>query len=120
MRAGLLAGAQGLDGRYSPFYGSNWLLALVHALFVAIVFIEMCVPWGESEPRAADPGAGQGAAAAQARRARSATRFIARCRVLSKPSRFRRTSVCSALTITPSKKASTGPRSAASRCSDAV
>ena len=44
-------------------------------------------------------------------------RLVQRC---SRPRRFRRRSVSSALTITPSKKASTGARSAASVCSEAV
>ena len=47
------------------------------------------------------------------RRDRSATRFMASCRLLSRPWRFKRRSSSSALTITPSKKASTGVRSAA-------
>jgi len=51
---------------------------------------------------------------------RSATRFIAPCSVASRPRRFRRKSVSSALTITPSKNASTGARRAASVCSEPV
>lgn len=52
--------------------------------------------------------------------AKSATRFMARCKALSRPRRFMRKSICSALTITPSKKASTGARKAARVCRLAV
>ena len=55
-----------------------------------------------------------------ASRSSCATRFIAACSDISRPRRLSRKSACSALTITPSKKASTGSRSAASVCSEAV
>ena len=54
------------------------------------------------------------------KRLKSATLFMAMCRVLSSPRRFRRTSSCSAFTITSSKNASTGARRPAKVCKLAV
>ncbi len=51
---------------------------------------------------------------------RSATRFIAVCSCASRPSRLARSAASSALTITDSKKASTGALSAARACNEAV
>jgi hypothetical protein len=55
-----------------------------------------------------------------ARRDRSATRFIARCRPPAAPAGWLRSAGSSALTITVSKKASTGAFSPARACSEAV
>lgn len=51
---------------------------------------------------------------------KSATRFIAACSCASRPRRFARSAGSSALTITDSKNASTGSRSAASERSEPV
>jgi hypothetical protein len=51
---------------------------------------------------------------------RSATRFMAACSPASRPRRLARSAASSTFTMTWSKKASTGPFSAASACSELV